>query len=349
LGFKICGKVITDGFTEPTKKEEAKYTADEKKALKEQRKKDKKALFLLYQGLDEPTFEKVAKATTSKQVWEILASIFKGDERVRRVRLQTLQGEFEALHMKDGESVSDYFSRLLVIVNGLKRNNEKLDDIRVVEKVLRSISSKFEHVVVAIEESKDLENLTIKELLGSLQVHEQRMQKNANSGVLEQALESKLTLNDLGKFSSNRGRGRGQGRGISQHHVKISRRLKASEVGDEEPTEEKEDPHMVVETPRISNATTARSLDTDDEQANVAQAINEVRSDSILLLAHDDSNSIDEVWYLDSGASNHMCGKKDLFVELTEGVHGNVNLGDSSKLSIEGKGKIKICQNDGKK
>jgi len=44
-----------------------------------------------------------------------------------------------------------------------------------------------------------------------------------------------------------------------------------------------------------------------------------------------------------------MCGKKDLFVELTKGVHENVNLGDSSKLSVEGKGKIKICQNDGKK
>jgi len=55
-----------------------------------------------------------------------------------------------------------------VIVNGLKRNNEKVDDIRVVEKVLQSLSSKFEHVVVPIEESKDLENLTIEELLGSL-------------------------------------------------------------------------------------------------------------------------------------------------------------------------------------
>jgi hypothetical protein len=69
-------------------------------------------------------------------------------------------------------------------VNGLKRNNEKLDDILVVEK----LNSKFEHVVVAIEESKDLENLTIEELLGSLQVHEQRMQKNSNYGVLERAL-----------------------------------------------------------------------------------------------------------------------------------------------------------------
>jgi hypothetical protein len=134
LGFQDLWEVITDGFTEPIEEEEAEYTADEKKALKEQRKKDKKALFLLYQGLDEPTFEKVAKATTSKQAWEILASIFKGDERVRRVRLQTLRGEFKALHMKDGESVFDYFLRLLVIVNGLKRNNEKLDDIQVIEK-----------------------------------------------------------------------------------------------------------------------------------------------------------------------------------------------------------------------
>jgi (2Fe-2S) ferredoxin len=86
--------------------------------------------------MDEPTFEKVDEAMTSKQAREILASIFKGDERVRRVRLQPLQGEFKALHMKKGELVSDYFSQLLVIVNGLKRNNEKLDDIRVVEKVL---------------------------------------------------------------------------------------------------------------------------------------------------------------------------------------------------------------------
>jgi hypothetical protein len=45
------------------------------------------------------------------------------------------------------------------------------------------------------------------------------------------------------------------------NHVKVNRRLKASEVGDEEAFEEEEDPHMDMEAPRLSNATTARSLD----------------------------------------------------------------------------------------
>jgi hypothetical protein len=78
FGFQYLWELITDRFTEPTEKEEAEYTANEKKAFKEQGKKDKKAFFLLYQRLDESTFEKVAEATTSKQAWEILASIFKG-------------------------------------------------------------------------------------------------------------------------------------------------------------------------------------------------------------------------------------------------------------------------------
>ena len=122
------------------------------------------------------------------------------------------------VHMKDGKTISDYFSQLLVIVNCLKSDGESIEDVCVVEKILRFLANKFEHVVVAIEDSKDLETLSIEELMGSLEVHEQRMEKNSSSFVIEQALESKLTLREEkpngscgGYTNSNHGKGHGRG------------------------------------------------------------------------------------------------------------------------------------------
>ena len=53
---------------------------------------------------------------TGKEAREILTTIYKGVERVTRIRLQILRGD-EAAQMKDEEKISDYYSRLLLIVN----------------------------------------------------------------------------------------------------------------------------------------------------------------------------------------------------------------------------------------
>lgn len=82
------------------------------------------------------------------------------------------------------------------------------------------------------------------------------------------------------------------------------------------------------------------------EQSNLAEATNQEKKVSTLFLAREDEHDKQDVWYLHSGASNHMCGKRELFEEL-EDVHGNVSLRDSSKLSVKGKGKIKIYQKNG--
>jgi Mg2+ and Co2+ transporter CorA len=62
------------------------------------------------------------------------------------------------LRMNCTERVSDYITK--VVTNQLKRNGESLSEQKVVEKILKSLTDTFENVIYAIEESKDLIELT---------------------------------------------------------------------------------------------------------------------------------------------------------------------------------------------
>ncbi|KAA8540680.1 hypothetical protein F0562_024401 [Nyssa sinensis] len=187
--------IVEKGYIEPTTEEEQALNDAQKTVLKQSRKTDKKALFLLYQCIDDNTFEKISSATTSKQAWEILKSMHRGIEKTIRVRLQILRSEFESLNMNGAESILEYFSRTLVIVNQMRRHGEDIDDVRVMEKILRTLTPKFEHVVVAVEQSMDFKTTSVDELMATLEIHEQRINKKTPSS-LDQALQSKLSLKD---------------------------------------------------------------------------------------------------------------------------------------------------------
>jgi hypothetical protein len=49
------------------------------------------------------------------------------------------------------------------------------------------------------------------------------------------------------------------------------------------------------------------------------------------------------VWYLDTGANNHMTGHKHLFTEMTE-LSETVSFGDASKVEVKGKENIKFLE-----
>jgi hypothetical protein len=52
-------------------------------------------------------------------------------------------------------------------------------------------------------------------------------------------------------------------------------------------------------------------------------------------------------WYLENGASNHMCEDKNKFIELDEVITDNVTFADHSKVVIKGKCMILIKLKDG--
>lgn len=72
-------------------------------------------------------------------------------------------------------SVVDFFTGETRLVNQIKMCGEVLTSSSIVEKILRSLFPKFDHVVVAKEESKDLSNMKKEELQGTFESHEQRI------------------------------------------------------------------------------------------------------------------------------------------------------------------------------
>ncbi|XP_022860419.1 uncharacterized protein LOC111380967 [Olea europaea var. sylvestris] len=165
LGAHDAWDIVENGYEAPT--DLVALTKAQKDLLQSTKREDQKAVSIIHQALDEITFKKVSNATTTNQLWDMRVAC-KGKETVKKVRLQNLQGEFEAIQMKKFKNPSDYISRVVTVANQMKRLDEDVTDLRVIEKIPRSVSEKFDHVVTAIEESKDVEDMTIEELSGSL-------------------------------------------------------------------------------------------------------------------------------------------------------------------------------------
>ena len=111
--------------------------------------------------------------------------------------------------MKEGESIETFFNRVSNIVNQIRTYGDTIEDVKIVQNFLISLPPKYDHIVAAIEESKDLSTLTLNQLMGSLQAHEDRMRRHFEQ-LLEQALQAKL------KFSYNEENENGHGRNFPQ-------------------------------------------------------------------------------------------------------------------------------------
>lgn len=132
----------------------ANPTKAQRTAFKEAKKKNCKTLFYIQQNVDAQHFEKISKATRSKEAWDILEGYHDGGENVKQVRLQSYGRKYELMHEED-KKISDYFSKLLEIVHQMQTCGENIIEQMIVEKVLRSLSPKFDFIVVAIQEAKD--------------------------------------------------------------------------------------------------------------------------------------------------------------------------------------------------
>lgn len=342
--------------------------AAQRNEVKEKKKKDAKALFLIQQALDDAIFPRVMAATTSKAAWESLEKEYLGAEKVVTVKLQTMRRDFENLQMKSSESVQEFFSRILLVVNQIKALGEELTDQKVVERVLRSLPSKFDHVVAAIEESKDLTNYSLQELMGSLQAHEQRINRSTETS-LQQAFKSKVEFNrtfedSAGRGNSSRGRGRsfrGKGRGRKQpqnflgggnHSTGCSNCGRTNHVDKDcwyKETYARNKNSIQCYYCKKFGHIEKNCYKKAAESSNLKEE-NDVAEENLFLacLSAERTTYVD-VWYLDSGCSNHMTGNKNLFLDIDKSMTSEVRMGDNNRVKVCGIGTVVVLTKFGRK
>ena len=123
-----------------------------------------------------------------------METTYEGTKKVKDTKLQKLITRFEELKMSEDESFYSFYSKLNEVIVSKFNLGEKTEDSKIVRKILRSLSESFRAKVTAIEESKDLNDIKVQELIGSLQTYElslptQRKSKSLALKTINERLE----------------------------------------------------------------------------------------------------------------------------------------------------------------
>ncbi|XP_047150625.1 uncharacterized protein LOC124822641 [Vigna umbellata] len=282
LRSKQYWNLVEHGITKVV--DEATPLEEEVKLVKEHKLKDLKIMNYLYQAIDCEVLDTILNDETSKDIWDSMKQKFQGSTRVKRAQLQALRREFEILQMKKGEIVNLYFARTLKIAKRMKACGEHMDESVITTKILSSMISKFNYAVCSIEETNNLEIMTIDELQSSLFVHDDE--------------ENVLHITNEDKGGRGRGRGRhfirdgqGRGRGRQPFNKANIECFKCHKLG-----------HFQYECPTWQNANYV--------EAEVQDEIKE--EDELLLMAYvDHKQGKEENWFPDSRCSNHMSANEE--------------------------------------
>nr|KYP56548.1 hypothetical protein KK1_002789 [Cajanus cajan] len=129
-------------------------------------------------ALSEEEYTKVHSFRSVKQMWDTLGLTYEGSLEVKHNKLSLLAYKYELFEMEESKSIQTMFGRFQSIVNELSFLGRTYDNFDHIDKLLRSLPRKWRPQVTTLKASKNLEKLSLEELIGLLKVHELELQQD---------------------------------------------------------------------------------------------------------------------------------------------------------------------------
>ena len=122
----------------------------------------------MFSAVTNEEFKKISSTETAKEAWTIFQTTYEGTKAVKDSKFQRFTISFEEIKMEEDESFGEFYAKLKDIVNSTFNLGETILEPKNVRKVLRSLPERFHAKIIAIEESKDIDQIPLIELVGNL-------------------------------------------------------------------------------------------------------------------------------------------------------------------------------------
>ncbi|XP_070047182.1 uncharacterized protein [Nicotiana tomentosiformis] len=129
-------------------------------------------------GIRPDEYNRISACQSAKEIWEAFQTAHEGTTQIKQSKIDMLTTEYELFRMKDDESIQDMHTRFTSIINELHSLGEIIPRNKLVRKILSVLLGSWESKVNAITEAKDLQKLTIDELIGNLKTYEMKKKKD---------------------------------------------------------------------------------------------------------------------------------------------------------------------------
>src|SRR4051812_45689638 len=353
--------LLMDGYKHPVNASGVKLTRqemsdDQKKLFRNHHK----CRTVLLNAISHAEYEKISNRETAYDIYESLKMTHEGNAQVKETKAFALIQKYEAFKMEDDEDIEKMFSRFQTLTAGLRVLDKGYTKADHVKKIIRSLPRRWGPMVIAFKIAKNLNEVSLEELISALRSHEIELdanepQKKGKSIALksnfkkctnafqdeeedseesESEEEDELSmisrrLNQLWKTKQRKFRG-----------VRSSKRFEHGESSDERRSDKKkvmcyecnEPGHFKNECPKLQKENPKKKFHkkkglmatwdeselesgSDSEQANCALMATEddgsestSESEEVSLAARRTKHNMS--WYLDSGCSRHMTGRR---------------------------------------
>lgn len=292
--------------------------AEDEKASVSWSTKDAKAQEIIVTKMEAGPLTHILSCTSAASMWIKLKSVY---EKESVVSIHLLQQKFFSMQFGE-DSVSTFMSKLEDIKTKLKQAGEPLSEKMIITKILMTLPEKYKHFRSAWE-SVPIEKQTIEELTSRLLIEEERFDSPNESAVALASVSRQdkdklkcFTCGKEGHFSRNCVQNKKNKRETRFCHYCKKRG------------------HLIADCKALKSKKKEKQ-----EEVNAFMCSSEQNCERDLIC-----------WYMDTGASEHMCCERQLFRSLDEKQKSaKVTVGDGKTLNVMGCGTVELFAWNGQK